>query len=100
MTGRQRTTSGSPYEAQFGFCRAVRVENRIIVAGTGPVEDDGSSTPGGAAEQAERCLALIVKAIEGLGGSASDVVSTRMLLTDPDDQTAVGSAFKMPPSAL
>ncbi|MEL6878821.1 MAG: RidA family protein, partial [Pseudomonadota bacterium] len=91
MTGRQRTSSGSPYEAQFGFCRAVRVGDRIIVAGTGPVEDDGSSTPGGAAEQAERCLTLIVKAIEDLGGSASDIVRTRMLLTDPADQDAVGA---------
>ena len=87
---RQRTTSGSPFEAQFGFCRAMREGNRIIVAGTGPVEPDGTTTPGGAAEQAERCCAIIVAAIEGLGGSASDVVRTRMLLTDFADQDAVG----------
>ncbi len=90
MTERQRTSSGSPFEAQFGFCRAVREGNRIVVAGTGPIEDNGETTPGGAAEQAERCLTLIVKAIEDLGGSASDVVRTRMLLTDRDDQGAVG----------
>jgi enamine deaminase RidA (YjgF/YER057c/UK114 family) len=88
---RERTTSGSPYETQFGFCRAVRVGNRIIVAGTGPVEPDGSTTPGGAAEQAERCCAIIAAAIEELGGSAADVVRTRMLLTDPADQDAVGA---------
>lgn len=87
---RKRTTSGSPFEAQFGFCRAVRVGDRIIVAGTGPVEPDGTTTPGGAAEQAERCCAIIAAAIEELGGSASDVVRTRMLLTDFDDQAAVG----------
>ncbi len=91
MSKRQRTTSGSPYEAQFGFCRAVREGKRIIVAGTGPVEPDGSSTPGGAAEQAARCCDLIVAAIEVLGGSAKDVVRTRMLLTDFDDQDAVGA---------
>lgn len=91
MTDRQRTTSGSPYETQFGFCRAVREGNRIIVAGTGPVEPDGTTTPGGAAKQAERCCSLIVAAIEELGGSASDVVRTRMLLTDPADQDAVGA---------
>jgi enamine deaminase RidA (YjgF/YER057c/UK114 family) len=88
---RQRTTSGSPYEAQFGFARAVRVSNRIVVAGTGPVEADDSTTPGDAAAQAERCCALIVAAIEQLGGSAADVVRTRMLLTDPADQDAVGA---------
>ncbi len=88
---RTRTTSGSPYEATFGFARAVRVGDRIVVAGTGPVEPDGSTTPGGVAEQAARCLAIIVAAIEELGGSAADVVRTRMLLTDPADQDAVGA---------
>lgn len=90
MTDRKRTTSGSPFEDQFGFCRAVREGNRIIVAGTGPVEPDGSTTRGGAAEQADRCCAIIIAAIEELGGSAKDVVRTRMLLTDFDDQEAVG----------
>ncbi len=88
---RRRATSGSPFEDQFGFCRAVRVGNRIVVAGTGPIEDDGTTTPGDAAAQAERCCALIVAAIEELGGSAKDVVRTRMLLTDFNDQEAVGS---------
>lgn len=88
---RRRVTSGSPYEAQFGFCRAVREGDRIIVAGTGPIEPDGTTTPGGAAAQAERCCAIIVAAIEELGGTAQDVVRTRMLLTDPADQDAVGA---------
>jgi enamine deaminase RidA (YjgF/YER057c/UK114 family) len=91
MTERQRATSGSPFEATFGFARAVRVGDRIIVAGTGPVEPDGSTTPGGVTEQAERCCTIIVAAIEELGGTAADVVRTRMLLTDADDQDAVGA---------
>lgn len=91
MIERQRATSGSPYETTFGFSRAVRHGNRILVAGTGPVEPDGSTTPGGAAEQAERCCTIILAAIAELGGSADDVVRTRMLLTDPADQDAVGA---------
>ena len=91
MSDRRRAASGSPFEASFGFARAVREGNRILVAGSGPVEPDGSTTPGGAAEQAERCCAIIVAAIEELGGSAADVVRTRMLLTDPADQDAVGA---------
>jgi enamine deaminase RidA (YjgF/YER057c/UK114 family) len=94
--GRRWATSGSPFEATFGFARAVRAGDRIIVAGTGPVEPDGSTTRdlkgvGDAAAQAERCCAIIVAAIEELGGSAADVVRTRMLLTDPADQDAVGA---------
>ena len=41
--------------------------------------------------QAERCFTLILRAIEELGGTAADVVRTRMFLTDFDDQTAVGA---------
>lgn len=89
--GRSRSFSRSPYEAAFGFARAVREGNRIIVAGTGPVEPDGSTTPGSAAQQAERCCVIILAAIEELGGSAADVVRTRMLLTDADDQDSVGA---------
>ncbi len=87
---RKHAFTGSPYEAQFGFARAVREGNRIVVAGTGPVEDDGTSTQGDAAAQAARCFVLILRAVEELGGSAKDVVRTRMLLTDPADQDAVG----------
>ena len=36
---RRHTSSGSPFEAQFGFARAVRQGDRILVAGTGPIED-------------------------------------------------------------
>lgn len=91
MSRRTRTTSGSPFEQTFGFARAVREGNRILVAGTGPVEPDGSTTPGGAAEQAARCCTIIVAAIEALGGRAADVVRTRMLLTHAEDQDAVGA---------
>ncbi|MBA3896050.1 MAG: RidA family protein [Sphingomonadaceae bacterium] len=92
MSDRQRAFSGSPYEASIGFCRAIRAGDRILVSGTAPVEDDGSSTPGGAGVQAERCFALIVRAIEELGGSAVDVVRTRMFITDAADGDAVGAA--------
>lgn len=89
---RSRAQSGSPYEATIGFCRAIRVGKRIVVAGTAPVEPDGSSTPGGAYEQAARCFAIIVAAIEELGGTAADVVRTRMFITDPADADAIGRA--------
>ena len=91
MTQRRRSHSASPFEDIFGFCRAIRIGDRILVAGTGPIEPDGTSTPGDAAAQAERCCALIVAAIQNLGGSAEQVVRTRMLLTDPADQDAVGA---------
>lgn len=87
----RRTASASPYEAAYGFSRAVRIGDRIIVSGTAPVEPDGSSTPGDAAAQTRRCFAIILGAIEELGGSAADVVRTRMYITDPADADGVGA---------
>lgn len=86
-----RAYTGSPYEALFGFARGVRTGDRVLIAGTGPVEDDGSSTPGDAAAQATRCCVLICRALEQLGAGPEHVVRTRMLLTDPADQDAVGA---------
>jgi len=85
------TSGTSPYESLYGFSRAVRSGNRILVAGTAPVEPDGSSTPGDAAAQARRCFAIILAAIEELDGSAADVVRTRMFITDPADADAIGA---------
>jgi enamine deaminase RidA (YjgF/YER057c/UK114 family) len=91
---RPRTThsSGSPFEASIGFSRAVRVGTRILVSGTAPVEPDGSSTPGDAEAQANRCLTVIVDAVKALGGTKADVVRTRVFLVDPADAAAVGRA--------
>lgn len=94
MTSRQHASSGSPFETQFGFSRAVRIGDRIVVAGTGPIEDDGATTVGDVAAQATRCCALIVKSIEELGGTAADVVRTRMYLTDIAQQDTVGQVHE------
>src|SRR5262245_51548594 len=90
MSDREHLFSGSPFEPVYGYSRAIRVGDRILVAGTAPIEPDGSSTPGDAAAQADRCFAIIVDAIERLGGSRRDLVRTRMLITDPADADAVG----------
>ena len=92
MSAHRRARSGSPYEATVGYCRAIRVGDRIIVSGTAPIEDDGSSTAGGAEVQATRCLTVVTRAIEELGGTAGDVVRTRMFITDVTDSDAVGRA--------
>jgi enamine deaminase RidA (YjgF/YER057c/UK114 family) len=89
---RRRVFSGSPYEGPFAYCRAVRSGDTITVAGTAPIEDDGSNTPGDAGAQADRCFALILRAIEQLGGLGADIVRTRMFITDPADADAVGAA--------
>lgn len=87
-----RVQSGSPYEAAFGFCRARRVGDRIMVAGTAPVPPDGERVADGAHAQMLRCGAIALEAIEQLGGSPTDVVRTRMFVVDPALADEVGHA--------
>ena len=86
---KRRVSSGSPLEPVLGFCRAVRTGQQIMVAGTAPIEPDGSTTPGDAAAQMERCCAIVAKAIADLDGSIDDVVRTSIYLTDRADFDAV-----------
>lgn len=91
MTDRRRTFSGSPFEGTIGFCRAIRIGDRVLVSGTAPIWPDGSC-PDDAQAQAARCLEIIASALERAGAVTSDVVRTRMLLTDAADAEAVGRA--------
>lgn len=91
-SSRRNHGSASPFEPVYGYSRAVRVGNRIDVAGCAPIEPDGTSTPGDAGVQAARCLTIISEALTALGGSPADVVRTRMYITDPADADLVGRA--------
>ncbi|MFP3882420.1 MAG: RidA family protein [Actinomycetota bacterium] len=88
---RQNVSSGSPYEARYGFSRAVRIDHRVIVAGTAPIwpEDFVDPDPG---TQARRCLEIMLDALKEAGGAATDVVRTRVFITDPGIADAVGQA--------
>ncbi len=91
VTDRQRVSSGSPFEPTIGFSRAVRVGDRVLVSGTAPVWPDGSCDPDPGV-QARRCLEIIEAALAEAGAGLSDVVRTRMFLTDVADVTAVSRA--------
>jgi enamine deaminase RidA (YjgF/YER057c/UK114 family) len=88
---RQLVASGSPFEASIGFSRALRVGNRVLVAGTAPVWPDGSCDPDPYA-QARRCLEIIVTALAEAGATPEHVVRTRTFLTDAADWEPVGRA--------
>jgi enamine deaminase RidA (YjgF/YER057c/UK114 family) len=83
---RQRASSGSPFEPVIGFSRAIRVENRILVSGTGPVGADDA----GPETQMRRCVEIVAGALQELGATLDDVVRTRTYLTDAQHWEAVG----------
>jgi enamine deaminase RidA (YjgF/YER057c/UK114 family) len=90
MAERQQVSSGSPFEPTIGFSRAVRVGERVLVSGTGPVLP-GGGCPEGAGAQAQRCFEIIAAALAEAGGSLDDVVRTRTYLTAAADAEAVGA---------
>lgn len=87
--GRARASSGSKWEPVIGYSRAVRAGTSIVVTGTVGVNPDGSYPPM-LAEQARRSLEIVRAAIEALGGKITDVVRTRMFLTDISRWEEVG----------
>jgi len=80
---RRLISSGSPYEAVGGYSRAVVVGDACWVAGTTDAGPDGRSQhPGDLAAQTRAALAIIEAALAEAGFELSDVVRTRMYVTD------------------
>jgi enamine deaminase RidA (YjgF/YER057c/UK114 family) len=90
MAERQRISSGSPFEPSIGFSRAVRVGDRVVVSGTGPVLAAGRC-PDDVGDQARRCFEIIAAALAEAGASLDDVVRTRMYITAAAHADAVGA---------
>ncbi len=78
---RQLISSGSPFEAEIGFSRAVRIGDRIEVSGTAPIRD-GKTAGTDAYEQTRACLDIILKAVTDAGGKPEHIIRTRIFLTD------------------
>jgi enamine deaminase RidA (YjgF/YER057c/UK114 family) len=89
---RPTARSASPFEARYGFSRAVRVGERVIVAGTAPVPPEGEDVATGAYAQMLRCGEIALAAMAELGAGAGDVVRTRMFVVDSADADEVGRA--------
>ena len=90
---RQLISSGAPWEATIGYSRAVRVGNVVEVAGTTAMRAGEVVGAGDAGAQAARILEIIAEALRAAGASLTDVVRTRIYLTDiARDWEAVGRA--------
>ncbi|WNR46475.1 RidA family protein [Paenibacillus roseipurpureus] len=89
---RTRVFTGSPWEPIVGYCRAIRVGNRIEVAGTTAMKDGEVVGIGDAYTQTRFILETIASALQELGSGMSDVIRTRMYVTDISQWEAYGKA--------
>ena len=89
---RRRIPSGSPYEPEIGFSRALVAGRHVHVSGTAPVPPPGGSVAPDAYTQARRCLEIVLGALREAGAGPEHVVRTRTYLTDASDWQEVGRA--------
>jgi enamine deaminase RidA (YjgF/YER057c/UK114 family) len=84
---RQNISSGGPYEAPYGYSRAVRVGNQVHVAGTcaQPPNVEGVD----AYSQAVDALDTMAKALSEAGASMANVVRTRIYVVNINDTDGV-----------
>ncbi|MDG2356410.1 MAG: aldo/keto reductase [Paracoccaceae bacterium] len=88
-----RIETGSEWESIAGYCRAQRVGNQIFVSGTTATaglskivaKDDAGA-------QTTFILDKILEALSALGGSAEDIVRTRIYIVSEDDVHTVSRA--------
>ncbi len=77
---RRLITSGSTFEAQIGYSRAVVADDWIFVSGTTGFDYSTMSIAAGLQEQTEQCLKNIEHALGQAGSSLADVVRVTYVL--------------------
>ena len=90
LSDRSNYSSGAPWESIAGYSRAVRIGNIIEVAGTTAVDTEGQVVGAGdIRKQTDYIFNKIRNALNDAGSKMSDVIRTRMYLTDINDWETV-----------
>jgi enamine deaminase RidA (YjgF/YER057c/UK114 family) len=96
--GRYLVSTGTKYEFQFGYSRAVRHGNVVRLSGTAGLGEDGVVVSDDVSGQLRRALEIMRETFAELGADLRDVIMTRIYLADMKDaDTAAvvhGEAFR------
>jgi len=90
VSRRDRFDSGGEWEAAYGYCRAIRADDLILVAGCTSAMAGRVRHPADPAAQLRVAIDTALAAVTALGGTPTDVVRTRMYVTHRNDCDAVG----------
>ncbi|KAL9488170.1 hypothetical protein ACSS6W_000447 [Trichoderma asperelloides] len=82
---RQNVSSGSKFEEEIGYSRAVIVDDWVFVSGTTGYNYDTGKISEDVYEQTEQTMANIDKALREAGSSVSEVVRVRYILPNRND---------------
>jgi enamine deaminase RidA (YjgF/YER057c/UK114 family) len=82
---RRLISSGSPFEAQIGYSRAVADGDWVFVSGTTGYDYQAMTISDDVAQQADQCLKNISWALEQAGASIADVVRVTYVLPKGED---------------
>ena len=91
---RRLISSGSSFEDQIGYSRAVVVGDLIFVSGTTGYNYDTMEISSEVAEQTEQCLVNIEKALKEADSSLIDIVRVTYILPNADDFQACWPVLK------
>ncbi|MGK7371201.1 MAG: RidA family protein [Candidatus Halalkalibacterium sp. M3_1C_030] len=90
---RTNISSGTKWEPIVGYSRAVRIGNQIYVSGTTATDKEGNIVgKGDPYRQTIRTIENIEKALKDAGSSLSDIVRTRIYVTDISQWKEIGRA--------
>lgn len=92
MKKRLNISTGAPWEDTVGYSRAVRIGNTVEVSGTVAVRDGklvGADNP---YEQTKCILEIINESLQKAGAQLTDVVRTRIFVTDIGQWQIIGKA--------
>lgn len=81
----RRISTGSPFEAQIGYSRAVVADGWIFVAGTTGYDYASMTMPDSIEDQCRNTLATIDKALQEAGSGLDHVVRVNYIVPDKAD---------------